>query len=248
MQVIKPGTWFWPLPAVLGWCAAWGLFIGASANKVPLPAALLLATVLGFAVALRASRGWRRRAIVGLGFPLSAAALGVVQLPSFIWLLALLPLWLIYPMRAWRDAPFFPTQRGALLGARERITLAPHARVLDAGCGLGHGLLALREAWPQVQIEGVEWSRPLALLARWRCGFARVRRGDMWRDDWHDFALVYLFQRPESMARAAAKAQVEMPVGSWLVSLEFAVPDWRAHARLALPGQRVVWIYRMGSN
>ena len=55
-------------------------------------------------------------------------------------------------------------------------------------------------------VEGVEWSRPLAWLARWRARSARVRRGDLWADDWAPFALVYVFQRPESMPRVWAKA------------------------------------------
>ena len=125
------------------------------------------------------------------------------------------------------------------------VPLAPGARVIDAGCGLGDGLLALRRAYPQARIEGVEWSWPLRLLCQLRCPWARVRRGDMWRADWSGCQLVYLFQRPESMARAAAKAQAEMAPGSWLVSLEFAVPGVLPQAQLRLPGERVVWVYRM---
>ena len=40
----------------------------------------------------------------------------------------------------------------------------PGAHVLDAGCGLGHGLQALRRAYPQAQLHGMEWSWPLRLL------------------------------------------------------------------------------------
>ena len=44
---------------------------------------------------------------------------------------------------------------------------------------------------------------------------------------------------------AAAKAQAEMAPGTWLVSLEFAVPGVLPHAQLRAPGGRVVWIYRL---
>jgi hypothetical protein len=47
------------------------------------------------------------------------------------------------------------------------------------------------------------------------------------------------------MARAASKAQAEMAPGTWLVSLEFAVPGVLPHAQLRAPGGRVVWIYRL---
>jgi hypothetical protein len=120
--------------------------------------------------------------------------------------------------------------------------------VLDAGCGLGDGLRALRRAYPQARLEGVEWSWPLRFLCALRCPWAQVRRGDMWRTDWSSYQLVYLFQRPESMARAAAKAQAEMASGSWLVSLEFAVPGVLPQAQLRLPGDRVVWIYRFAQG
>ena len=123
--------------------------------------------------------------------------------------------------------------------------LALQARVLDAGCGLGDGLRALRRAYPQARVEGVEWSRALRLLCALRCPWARVQRGDMWGVDWGQYALVYLFQRPESMARAAAKASADMPPGAWLVSLEFPVPGVRPQAQLPLGGERVLWVYRL---
>ncbi len=65
----------------------------------------------------------------------------------------------------------------------------------------------------------------------------------MWKTDWSGYQMVYLFQRPESMARAAAKAQAEMAPGTWLVSLEFAVPGVLPQAQLRAPGGRVVWTY-----
>jgi hypothetical protein len=36
-----------------------------------------------------------------------------------------------------------------------------------------------------------------------------------------------------------------MAPGTWLVSLEFAVPGVLPHAQLRAPGGRVVWIYRL---
>ncbi|MET0383552.1 MAG: class I SAM-dependent methyltransferase, partial [Burkholderiaceae bacterium] len=144
----------------------------------------------------------------------------------------------------------FPTPRDALAGLGEHIGLAASASLLDAGCGLGHGLRALRAEWPRARIDGVEWSWPLALAAKSRCPWARVRRGDMWRGSWAGHDLVYLFQRPESMARALAKAHAEMRPGSWLVSLEFEAVGRVPHAVVRRPcgGRegRPVWIYRVG--
>jgi SAM-dependent methyltransferase len=235
----------WPLPALLGWILAWGLWAGSQRlGLVPL-GAFALASGAGLALALPVQGRWRR-ALVAVGFPLSALASGAA-VPAWSWLLLLAPLLLAYPLRAWADAPFFPTPRRALDGLEQAIALAPGARVLDAGCGAGHGLAALRRAWPQARLQGLEWSRPLAALTAWRCPWAEVARGDMWRASWAGIDLVYLFQRPESMARAFAKAEREMAPGSWFVSLEFAVPGRLPLARLDGAARRGVWIYRIGA-
>ena len=70
----------------------------------------------------------------------------------------------------------------------------------------------------------------------------------MWAADWSGCAVVYLFQRPESMARAWAKAQVELAPGAWLVSLDFAVPDVEATLALRPPGAQPVWAYRVAGQ
>ncbi|MDP3083197.1 MAG: class I SAM-dependent methyltransferase [Rubrivivax sp.] len=236
----------WPLPAVLAWLLAWTLFIAARWLGAAPVVALALATLAGALVAAAVQGRWRGLLVAG-GFPVSALTLaGAGSMPAWIWLLAALPLVWAYPLKAWRDAPFFPTPARALDGLADVVRLPTSARVLDAGCGAGHGLQALRGVWPDARLEGVEWSRPLRWLAAWRCPWARVRRDDMWADDWSGFDLVYVFQRPESMARAWAKAEREMSAGGWLVSLEFEVPGRTPLARLEVDPRRSVWVYRMG--
>jgi hypothetical protein len=237
----------WPLPALLAWAAAWAVMtLLARSAVLPPVAAVLVALAVGGAPAVFASTFWRRVIVAG-GFPLSLLVSGLgAMLPAWAWLVPLAALALAYPVTAWRDAPVFPTPRDALAGIDRHIELAWPASVLDAGCGLGHGLRALRAVWPQALISGVEWSWPLTLATRLSCPWARVARGDMWRGSWSTHDLVYLFQRPESMARALAKADAEMRPGSWLVSLEFEAPGRAPHAVMHLPSGRPVWIYRIG--
>jgi hypothetical protein len=235
----------WPLPALVAWGTAWALFLAARAAGVGPAAAACGATFLGAACALVETAPWRRAAIVA-GFPLSFAALGFAgSLPAWAWLALLAALVLAYPRRAWRDAPLFPTPAGALQGVEAAVVLRPQARILDAGCGLGAGLAELRRAWPEAALHGVEFSWPLALLCRLRRRDARIARGDLWRTDWSSYDLVYLFQRPESMARAVAKARQEMRPGTWLASLEFEAPDLRPHHRHVGADGRPVWLYRL---
>ena len=236
----------WPLPALLAWGAAW-LVYGLLARVLPAGAALLLACALPVAVSPFAGSWWRR-GLVAAGFPLALLLSGAASVAAWVWLAPLALLLLVYPLGAWRDAPLFPTPHGALVELGAAVPLPVGARLLDAGCGLGDGLMALRQAYPQAHLEGIERSRLLLLLCDVRCPWAFVRRGDIWAADWASYALVYLFQRPESMARALAKAQAEMEAGAWLVSLEFAVPEVVPDRVLELEAGRKVWLYRIAQR
>lgn len=248
----------WPLPALVIWALAWGLCKALGAADLPVVTAVLAATALGAALALMEATAWRR-AIIALGFPLSwglqrllhgtasTPSIAAGDWPAWAWLLGLGLLALAYPLRAWRDAPFFPTPVDALADLPSVVNLPPQASVLDAGCGLGHGLRALRRSWPQARLAGIEWSWPLWLGSWLSCPWARVRRADMWSASWREHDVVYLFQRPESMPRAVDKALREMRPGSWLVSLEFKAEGLRLHAVLQREGSRPVWVYQLAA-
>ncbi len=234
----------WPLPALLAWGAAWALYWVLGQVGVSVLLALMAACALGMGLSLFGNTWWRRT-MIAAGFPLALAISGAAVVPAWGWLLLVGLLALIYPLHAWRDAPLFPTPAHALRLLGANAPLPPGALVLDAGCGLGHGLMALRTAYPGAQLHGIEWSWPLRAWCAVRCPWARVRRGDIWRADWSPYALVYLFQRPESMPRAVEKASAEMRPGSWLVSLEFEAGELDAQVLLTVPDGRPLWLYRV---
>ena len=205
--------------------------------------ALSAATVLGALLSVLAGTFWRRIA-VAVGFPLSLLLSGAVSLPAWAWLLPLIIVAMVYPMNAWRDAPLFPTPAEALAGMAISAPLKPGASILDAGCGLGHGLRALRSAYPEATLHGIEWSWPLRALTALLCPWAKIRQGDMWGADWAAHDMVYLFQRPETMPRAVEKAVAELRPGAWLVSLEFPAEDLQATAVLRTVEGKPVWLYR----
>ena len=234
----------WPLPAVAVWAFAWAID-AALRSAIGATAAFTLATAFGVASALLIERPWRRGATAA-GFPLLTLASGLAAaLPAWLWLIPLALLLALYPLRAWRDAPLFPTPRRALDRLASPLALPADARLLDAGCGLGDGLRALQSAWPSARVEGVEWSWLLAALSALRCRHARIHRADMWAWPWGGFDLVYLFQRPESMARAWHKACAEMSPGAWLVSLEFDIPGRAPEVDCPLGGGRSLRAWRV---
>lgn len=265
----------WPLPAVFAWAAGWTLMLAASWLGWPAGVALLLGTVPALWLQAWVLPGWRRGVVLG-GLPLlMLTTAGVSSVGPGVWLALALLLLALYPLQAWRDAPVFPTPPDALRGLREAVALAPGAVVLDAGSGLGHGMVALRQAFPWAQVQGVESSLLLVMLSRWRLrreyrrsadcnpdlgssstadalerslAAPRVLRGDMWAMSWARFDLVYFFQRPESMRCAWDKACSELVAGAWVVSLEFEVPGVAPTGRLTCPDGRFLWIYRLGGQ
>jgi len=235
----------WPGPALLAWSGSWALMWALRGVNVS-PWMAVTASVTASAVCSVFGQTMWRRGWIALGFPLSLVTCGAAgALPGWAWLLPLGVLLGLYPLNAWRDAPVFPTPEGALAGLGVEVPLHDMARVLDAGCGLGDGLRELRREYPRVRLDGLEWSWLLRLVCGWRCRYAKVRRGDMWATDWRDYELVYLFQRPESMGRAAVKAREQLRPGAWLASLEFPIPDLVATQQLACRDGRIVWLYQM---
>lgn len=242
----------WPLPALVVWLLAWGMCLALRQADVSLGWQMVLPAALGLGAAWWpqvAGTRWRAVFVAG-GFPVSAALLSIggpaTGAGAWVWLLPLVALLLAYPMRTWRDAPLFPTPPGALQSLPQWLPLPPGARLLDAGCGAGQGLLALHAAYPQAQCEGIEWSWPLGLWCRWRCPWARVYRGDMWAHDWSAYDVVYVFQRPESMPRIWDKARSHMKPGARLVSLAFEVPGVAPLMQLgdqARGSPRAIWVY-----
>ncbi len=234
------------MPALGAWALAWGLYRGALTLEWGQSTAVGIASAVGVALSLWGNSWWRR-VLIALGFPLSLAltlpSFGLATFPAWPWLVPLVMLLMVYPVNVWRDAPYFPTPDGALLELAQWAPLPPRAMVLDAGCGLGNGLKALRSAYPQGQLHGLEWSWPLCWTAALRCPWATVHRGDIWQADWSGYDLVYMFQRPESMPRAVAKARTELRAGAWLVSLEFGATELTPNAHYRAPGGKMVWLY-----
>ena len=237
----------WPIPAFLIWAGTWAVYTLLSAwvgsSLWPMVVACTIGIVFSVLGTTRA-----RQIAMALGFPLSWLLSGVGSVPPWSWLIPLVLALLIYPLHSWRDAPFFPTPLNALRELPSHAALGKGALILDAGSGLGDGLKALRLAYPEAIFWGIEASWPLQILSTLRCPWARIMRGNIWLEDWSSCQMLYLFQRPETMARAVAKAEQELKAGAWLISLEFEATELKPKAVVQASAERPVWLYQQPFN
>lgn len=238
----------WPVPAVFVWMFAWGTYYIALGLGLGLHSAFILSLSISLLMGICGVSWWRKVFIAG-GFPVSfvimASSDAVAHMPAWLWLIPLSLLLWIYPVRAWKDAPLFPTPQDALTDLNTKAPLPEGALVMDAGCGLGHGLFALRTAYPKAELIGVEWSWLLKFVCQLRCPWARIVRANIWDLSWSSFDMVYVFQRPESMHRASDKALQELKPGAWLVSLEFEAEVLVSSAQIQTSGGKMVWLYQV---
>jgi hypothetical protein len=166
-------------------------------------------------------------------FPASYCALWLASdVPGWAWGVCFGLGWLVFPRMDTGSAPLWrsPKEIGVSLGLALASEQWATKTALDAGCGLGDGVLALRTALPAARVDGVESAWIPWLMARSRCG-AGIDRADMWNVSWSGYGLVYLFLRPEAMERAKNKCAMELDGGALVASLDFefeGVGPWLA--------------------
>ena len=231
------------MPALLTWSGAWIVFTWLDSIPLLPPWPWVAATFTGLVFSVLGSTRMRQ-VVLALGFPLSWWFASSAPMPAWAWSLPLVFAWLIYPVHSWRDAPLFPTPLNALRQLPDKAPLIDGAVILDAGCGLGDGLRALRLAYPRAVFWGIDASWPLRWLCAIRCPWARIWFADIWQTAWSDCDMVYLFQRPETMDRAAQKASQELKAGAWLVSLEFEATDLVPTFVAQASENRPIWLYQ----
>lgn len=145
-----------------------------------------------------------------------------------------------------------------LTGARSTDALAtwlerraPDFRFVDLGCGPAGALLRLARRFPGAQFVGVE-TAPLSFAIAWLRSLGRsncrIRYVSLWRTDLVDFDVAYCFLSPAPMAALWQKARAELPMGAWLISNSFEVPDVPADETLALHDWRQsrLMLWRIG--
>ena len=216
-----------------------------------LPALTLLSCAVAYAVTalLRMPPSWR---LCNTILPLAAAVSLAVELPSWVFLIALIGMVAIYAPAFWTRVPYYPTHRAAYaLILAELPTDRPFV-FLDIGCGFGDLLFFLQSRRPLGTFIGYEigvfpwiWGTIRARLLRRNSVLIRFQ--DMWRASLTEYDFVYTFLSPAAMDRMWDKVSCEMKGGSVFMTNTFPVPA-PADETVAIrdPRNSKLYIHRMG--
>lgn len=186
---------------------------------------------------------------IHLAFLPAAIALLSLQLPSWLYLTALLLLALVFWGTIKGDVPLFLSSNGV---ADALATIAEQERVkvfADLGAGVGSVVLPLAQRLA-LQVDAWE-SAPLPwLITAWRCRNlpnVTVTRASLWECNLARYDLVFAFLSPAVMVKLGKKINREMSPGSLFVSSSFPIPDWQPESIVQLDDRRrsTLFCYRL---
>ncbi len=199
------------------------------AINIALPMILVGQGVVAVLIGLkwRMARWWLP---VHLVVPSAAGLLLTAGLPSWVFFVAFVALWLVFSNASGERVPLYLSNRRTWAAIEALLPSHEGARFVDLGSGLGGLLIDLARRHPAQHFVGVETAPAPLMISKLRRALAgnpsnvSIRYDDIWRLDLGDFDVVYCFLSPAPMARLFAKAAAEMKPGSLFVSNSFAVP------------------------
>ena len=146
-----------------------------------------------------------------------------------------------------------PSSRPAV---REILRLATPTRpgpLYELGAAWGSLALPLARVFPDRQIIAYEVSTIPWLFLRLRVRFSRLNnievvRGNFFRDNLGQAAVVVCYLYPGSMVRLSTKLKSELSPGTVVVSNTFSLPGWEADQQTQLNDLYQTKIYRFVMN
>jgi hypothetical protein len=170
----------------------------------------------------------------------AALAMLTLQLPSWLYLLTVLLLALVFWGTVKGDVPLFLSSDGvadavAVIVARENAGM-----FADLGAGVGSVAVSLAQRRTMI-VDA--WERaPLPwLITAWRCRKlpnATAKRASLWDCDLACYDVVFAFLSPAVMAELGEKVRREMRPGSLFISSSFPIPDWQPEAIVQIEDRR----------
>lgn len=170
----------------------------------------------------------------------TAITLLTLQLPSWLYLVILLLLGLVFWGTVKGDVPLFLSST-CVVDALASIVDREHAQAFaDLGAGIGSVAVPLAQQ-RTLQVEAWEHAPLPWLITAWRCrklSNASVKCTSLWHCDLARYDLVFAFLSPAVMVKLGEKILREMRPGSLFISSSFPIPDWEPEAIIQIEDRR----------
>lgn len=176
----------------------------------------------------------------------AALGLSTLDLPSWLYLLTLLVLIVVFWGTAKGDVPLFLSSSAV---AETMISLVKQENAdsfVELGAGLGSVVVPLAKRLFLLNITAIERAPLPWLILRWRCRLltnVTVQNKSLWDCDLANQNLVFAFLSPLFMDQLGEKVRREMHPGSLFVSSSFSVPDWHPESVIQLSDRRKTKLY-----
>ena len=149
-------------------------------------------------------------------------------------------------------APFVPTPMPQVDRMLKAANLKPGMKIYDLGSGDGRLVHKASSEYGATAI-GYEYSPMVWAWAKlispfWRSK-AKLRYGNMWKQDLRDADVIVCYLLPNSMRRLEKELWPQFKPGMLLISHAFALENhkpWKSLPRLRDENLGPVWIYRIG--
>lgn len=184
--------------------------------------------------------GW-----IHFGFPLAVWLCLQASLPSWLYGLLFLIIFLVYGSTAHTRVPLYLSNTITCKALSELIPAC--GRIADLGSGTGTVLIELAKFRPDCQITGYETAWIPYLISRWRSrNLAQINiyRRSFWKEDLNQFDVLYTFLSPQPMPALWQKLQQEKKQPrTILISNSFLVPGVTPKENFKLTDRRKTGLY-----
>ncbi|WP_216167827.1 class I SAM-dependent methyltransferase [Polynucleobacter finlandensis] len=151
------------------------------------------------------------------------------DIPSFIYLLALLVSVSLFWNTFHTQVPFYPSQSHTWDAVANLLSGHKKLRIMEIGSGLGDFSMRIAQLKPQSEVNGIEIAPLPWLISTLRSKFkrssARFKLGNYQKLNFGNYDIIFAYLSPAAMPSLWKKASQEMVNQSLLISHEFPIPN-----------------------
>jgi hypothetical protein len=168
-----------------------------------------------------------------------------LQLPSWLYLLVVLLLALVFWGTVKGDVPLFLSSTGVADAVATIVERENAGVIADLGAGVGSVAVPLAQRLP-IKVDAWEYAPLPWLITAWRCRKlpnVSVKRDSLWGCDLARYDVVFAFLSPAVMVKLGEKIRREMRPGSLFISSSFPIPDWAPESVVQIEGRRMTKLF-----